>query len=69
MAYAGLIFIGLLFGIILGGSVVGFIVVRAGGPLKESLFGDTGRHHPFSSAPKGPELALEADTRQKALLE
>lgn len=69
MAYAGLIFIGLLFGIILGGSVVGFIVVRAGGPLKESLFGDTGRNHPFSKAPKVPELALEADTRQKALLE
>lgn len=69
MAYAGLIFIGLLFGVILGGSVVGFIVVRAGGPLKESLFGDTGRKHAFSSSPKGPELPLEADTRQKALLE
>ncbi len=69
MAYAGLIFIGLLFGIVLGGSVVAFIVVRAGGPLKESLFGDTGRNHPFSKAPKVPELALEADTRQKALLE
>ncbi len=69
MAYAGLIFIGLLFGLILGGSVVGFIVVRSGGPLKESLFGDTGRKHPFSSPPKSLELNPEADTRQKALLE
>jgi|GEM_PF-2190691 len=69
MAYAGLIFIGLLFGVILGGSVVGFIVVRAGGPLKESLFGDTGRNHPFSTSPKSTELAPEADTRQRALLE
>lgn len=69
MAFAGLIFIGFLFGIILGGSVVGFIVVRAGGPLKESLFGDSARNHPFSKPPKGPELPPEADTRQKALLE
>jgi hypothetical protein len=69
MMFAGLIFIGLLFGVILGGSVVGFIVVRAGGPLKESLFGDGARNHPFSSPPKGPELTPEADTRQKALLE
>ncbi len=69
MAFAGLIFIGLLFGIILGGSVVGFIVVRAGGPLKESLFGDGARKHPFSSTPKGPELTPEADTRRSALVE
>ena len=69
MAFAGLIFIGLLFGVILGGSVVGFIVVRAGGPLKESLFGDGAGKHPFSSPPKGPELTPEADTRRSALLE
>ena len=69
MAFAGLIFIGLLFGVILGASVVGFIVVRSGGPLKESLFGDGARKHAFSSPPKGPELSIEADTRQKTLLE
>lgn len=69
MAFAGLIFIGLLFGVILGASVVGFIVVRSGGPLKESLFGDSARKHAFGSPPKGLELSLEADTRHKALLE
>jgi chromosome segregation ATPase len=69
MAFAGLIFIGLLFGVILGASVVGFIVVRAGGPLKESLFGDGARKHAFGGAPKAPELALEADTRNRALVE
>ena len=69
MAFAGLIFIGLLFGVILGASVVGFIVVRAGGPLKESLFGDGDRKPAFGSPPKGPELSLEADARQRALLE
>ena len=69
MAFAGLIFIGLLFGVILGASVVGFIVVRAGGPLKESLFGDGARSHPFSSLPKGPEAPPETDMRQRALLE
>ena len=69
MAFAGLIFIGLLFGVILGASVVGFIVVRAGGPLKESLFGDGARKHAFGGPPKGPELSPEADTRHKALLE
>jgi len=69
MAFAGLIFIGLLFGVILGASVVAFTVVRAGGPLKESLFGDGARMHAFGSAPKAPELTLEADTRHKALLE
>ena len=69
MAFAGLIFIGLLFGIILGGSVVAFIVVRSGGPLKESLFGDGARNHPFGSPPKRPELPPEADTRYAALLE
>ena len=69
MAFAGLIFIGLLFGVILGASVVGFIVVRSGGPLKESLFGDGSRKHPFGSPPKAPELIAETDLRQKALLE
>jgi hypothetical protein len=69
MAYAGLIFIGLLFGIILGGSVVAFIVVRAGGPLKESLFGEDSRKPAYKGAPSGPEVPPEADTRQKALLE
>ena len=69
MAFAGLIFIGLLFGVILGGGVVAFIVVRAGGPLKESLFGDDARKPAFKGAPGGPEVPPEADTRQKALLE
>ena len=69
MAFAGLIFIGLLFGIILGGSVVAFIVVRAGGPLKESLFGDDARKPAFKAPSGGPEVAPEPDTRQKALLE
>lgn len=69
MAFAGLIFIGLLFGVILGGSIVGFIVVRAGGPLKESLFGDGARLPAFKGASAVPEAAPEADTRQKALQE
>lgn len=69
MAFAGLIFIGLLFGVILGGSVVAFIVVRAGGPLKESLFGDDTRTPAFKGAPGGPEVTPDADPRQKALLE
>jgi hypothetical protein len=69
MAFAGLIFIGLLFGVILGASVVAFIVVRSGGPLKESLFGDGARKHAFSSPPKGPELTPEADNGHRALVE
>lgn len=69
MAFAGLIFIGLLFGVILGGSVVAFIVVRSGGPLKESLFGDDARKPAFKGASSAPEAAPEADARQKALLE
>jgi chromosome segregation ATPase len=69
MAFAGLIFIGLLFGVILGGGVVAFIVVRAGGPLKESLFGDDARKPAFKGAIPGPEATPEPDTRQKALLE
>jgi len=69
VAFAGLIFIGLLFGIILGGSVVGFIVVRAGGPLKESLFGDDSRKPAFKGANPGVEASPEPDARQKALQE
>lgn len=69
MAFAGLIFIGLLFGVILGGSVVAFIVVRAGGPLKESLFGDDSRKPAFKGAAPGAEVTPEPDARQKALQE
>jgi chromosome segregation ATPase len=69
MAFAGLIFIGLLFGVILGGGVVAFIVVRAGGPLKESLFGDDARKPAFKGATPGPEATAEPDARQKALQE
>ena len=69
MAFAGLIFIGLLFGIILTAGVVGFVVVRSGGPLKESLFGDGAGKPAFGKAPPGPQLTPEADNRQKALLE
>jgi chromosome segregation ATPase len=69
MAFAGLIFIGLLFGIILSASVVAFIVVRSGGPLKESLFGDGASKPAFGTPPPGPELTPEADKRLKALVE
>lgn len=69
MAFAGFIFIGLLFGVILGGSIVGFIVVRAGGPLKESLFGDEGRRPAFRGKPAPAEAAPEPDARQKAMAE
>jgi hypothetical protein len=69
VAFVGLIFIGLLFGVILGGGVVAFIVVRAGGPLKESLFGDDARKPAFKGETPGPEPTPEPDTRQKALLE
>ncbi|MEO7387031.1 MAG: hypothetical protein ABIX37_08865 [Gammaproteobacteria bacterium] len=69
MAFAGLIFIGLLFGIILSASVVGFIVIRSGGPLKESLFGDGARKPAFGAVAPGLELTPEADKRHKALLE
>ena len=69
MAFAGLIFIGLLFGVMLSAIVVGFIVVRSGGPLKESLFGDASRAPSFASPPPGPELSPEADKRHKSLLE
>ncbi len=69
MAFAGLIFIGLLFGVILGASVVGFIVIRAGGPLKESLFGNEPRKPAFGAQSSAQELSPEADKRHKALLE
>lgn len=69
MAFAGLIFIGLLFGILLSAIVVGFIVVRSGGPLKESLFGDAAGKMPFGSPPKVPEQSIDANNRCKALLE
>lgn len=69
MAFAGLIFIGLLFGVILGGSVVAFVVVRSGGPLKESLFGDGHSKPAIGAAPRAAEPTPEADKRQRALLE
>lgn len=69
MAILGLIFIGLLFGILLSGIVVVFIVIRSGGPLKESLFGDNGRLPAFSRAPKEPEVTPEANHRQQILIE
>ena len=69
MAFAGLIFIGLLFGIILTAGVVGFVVVRSGGPLKESLFGGGDGKLAIGKPPASPELTPEADKRNKALLE
>lgn len=65
MAFAGLIFIGLLFGIVLSASVVGFIVVRSGGPLKESLFGDGAGRPAFEGVPATAVAAGEAERRQK----
>ncbi|MDH5275229.1 MAG: hypothetical protein OEW88_02275 [Gammaproteobacteria bacterium] len=69
MAFAGLIFIGFLFGVLLSGIVIGFIVVRSGGPLKESLFGDAAAKMPFGSPPPPRETSIDADNRCKALLE
>ncbi|MEO8223687.1 MAG: hypothetical protein ABI661_02695 [Gammaproteobacteria bacterium] len=69
MTFAGLIFIGLLFGLILGGSLVGFVVVRAGGPLKESLFGNDARKPAFGGPAPAPELTPEAEKRVRALQE
>lgn len=69
MAFAGLIFIGLLFGIMLSGIVVGFIVVRSGGPLKESLFGDAGSLPMFGPPKPAREPPPEADGRVNALQE
>lgn len=72
MAVLGLIFIGLLFGLLLAGLAVGFIVVRSGGPVKESLFGADGRLPALGR--KAPASAAEpshGDTgqRHKAMLE
>jgi cell division protein FtsB len=69
MAFAGLIFIGLLFGILLSAIVIGFIVVRSGGPLKESLFGDAAGKMPFGSPPPVREPAIDAENRCKSLQE
>jgi DNA repair exonuclease SbcCD ATPase subunit len=69
MAFAGLIFIGLLFGVLLSAIVVGFIVVRSGGPLKESLFGSGDAKLPFGKAPAPPPQSIEAENRINALLE
>lgn len=69
MAFAGLIFIGLLFGIILTAGVVGFVVVRSGGPVKESLFGGGNGKLAIGKPAASPELTPEADKRHKALLE
>lgn len=70
MAYLGLIGIGLLFGLMLSGIAVAFIIMRAnGGPLKESLFGDDSRAPAFSGANSKPEVTPEADKKIKSLLE
>ena len=69
MAFAGFIFIGLLFGVLLSAIVVGFVVVRSGGPLKESLFGGGDLKLPFGSAPPAPEIKIEADNRYRSLVE
>ena len=65
MAFAGLIFIGLLFGIVLSASVVAFIVIRSGGPLKESLFGDGASRPAFTGAPVPAVASGETERRQK----
>ena len=70
MAYLGLIGIGLLFGLVLSGIAVAFIIMRSGGgPLKESLFGNDSRALAFPGANKPPEVAPEADKKIKTLLE
>ncbi len=70
MAYLGLIGIGLLFGLVLSGVAVAFIIMRAnGGPLKESLFGDASRAPAFPGANNTPEVTPEADKKIKTLLE
>jgi chromosome segregation ATPase len=70
MAYLGLIGIGLLFGLVLSGIAVAFIIMRSGqGPLKESLFGSDSRAPAFPGANKPVELAPEADKKIKTLLE
>ena len=70
MAYLGLIGIGLLFGLVLSGIAVAFIIMRSGeGPLKESLFGDGSRAPAFPGANKVSEVTPEADKKIKTLLE
>ena len=70
MAYLGLIGIGLLFGLVLSGIGVAFIIMRSGeGPLKESLFGSDSRAPAFPGASKPAEVAPEADKKIKTLLE
>jgi chromosome segregation ATPase len=69
MAFAGFIFIGLLFGVLLSAIVIGFIVVRSGGPLKESLFGNAADKLPFGSPPPAREISIDAENRCRALLE
>jgi chromosome segregation ATPase len=69
MAFAGFIFIGLLFGVLLSAIVVGFVVVRSGGPLKESLFGGGDLKLPFGNPPPAPEITIEADNRYRSLIE
>jgi chromosome segregation ATPase len=70
MAYLGLIGIGLLFGLVLSGIAVAFILMRSGeGPLKESLFGSDSRAPAFPAASKPAEVAPEADKKIKSLLE
>ena len=70
MAYLGLIGIGLLFGLVLSGIGVAFILMRSGeGPLKESLFGSDSRAPAFPGASKPAEVAPEADKKIKTLLE
>jgi chromosome segregation ATPase len=70
MAYLGLIGIGLLFGLVLSGIAIAFIIMRSGeGPLKESLFGSDSRAPAFPGANKTPDVAPEADKKIKTLLE
>jgi chromosome segregation ATPase len=69
MAFLGLIFIGLLFGVMLSGIAVGFVVIRSGGPLKESLFGTNARMPALKAPGAADDGAAEPDKRQKALME
>ncbi len=70
MAILGLIFIGLLFGILLSSIAVAFVIIRSGGPLKESLFGsDPGRLPAFGGAKRELAPNPEGDKRAGILLE
>lgn len=70
MAYLGLIGIGLLFGLVLSGIAIAFVLMRSGeGPLKESLFGSDSRAPAFPGAGKPAEVTPEADKKIKTLLE